>query len=335
MRAYAFEQFGLDSLKIVEAPTPQPGPGEVRVALRARSLNFRDLLVVSGLYNKKLPLPATPLSDGAGVVDAVGDGVEGVAVGDGVMGHFVSEWLEGPYRGKYLGSTLGTPGPGLAADEVVLPASAVVPIPLGWSFEEAATLPIAALTAWSALVTEGGLRGGAQGRTVLTLGTGGVSLFALQFAKALGAEVVITSSQDEKLQRARDLGADHTINYSSTPRWEKAVLEACGGADVVVETGGAGTLTQSLRATRPGGVIGMLGALTGLRAEIDISPVLMKRIRIAGIMVDSRQAFIQMCAFLGEKDLKPVIDARFDFEDLPAALGHMKAGTQFGKIVLV
>ena len=194
MRAYRFAQFGIDHLRLEPAADPAPGPGEVVIELKALSLNYRDLMVVKGLYNPKLKLPAVPISDGAGVLSAVGDGVEGVAVGDRVISHFVSGWIGGPFRAEYGKTTLGTPGPGLAADRVVLPASAVVPVPAGYDFAQAATLPIAALTAWNVLVSEGRVE---AGQTVLTLGTGGVSIFAVQLAKALGAKVIVTSRSDE------------------------------------------------------------------------------------------------------------------------------------------
>ena len=333
MRRYAFSQFGLDHLHVQEVDLPTPGPGEVRVAMKAWSINYRDLLVVSGGYNPRLKLPATPLSDGAGVVTAVGDGVEDVAVDDRVTSHFVSGWQKGPYRAEYVNTTLGTPSIGVAAEEVVLPATAVVPMPASYDFAEAATLPIAALTAWNVLVVEGHLQ---PGQTVLTLGTGGVSVFALQMARAMGAEVIITSSSHEKLERCRELGAGCLINYRERPDWEKDVLEFTGrlGVDVVVENGGIQTLSHSIRATRAGGTIGLLGALTGLFGEVNIAPVLMMRLKIAGILVGSREAFLEMNAFLEEKKIRPVIGERFPFDRLPDALNHMKQGQHMGKIVL-
>jgi NADPH:quinone reductase-like Zn-dependent oxidoreductase len=333
MRAYRFDKFGLENLRLEETPAPPPGPGEVLIDVNALSLNFRDLLVIKGLYNPKLELPAVPISDGAGVVAAVGDGVKRLKVGDNVVSHFVSEWIDGLFEARYSGTTLGLPRAGLAAEQVALSAEAVVPLPDGLDFAQAATLPIAALTAWSVLVTEANL---AAGQTVLTLGTGGVSIFALQFAKAMGASVIITSSSDEKLARARQLGADHTINYRTQPGWDKRVLELTGGAgaDVTVETGGAGTINQSMRATRAGGIIGMLGALTGLRSEVDLSLVLMKRLRIAGILVDSRAAFEDMNHFIETHAIRPMIDRRYPFDQLLEALRFMEAGGHFGKIVV-
>lgn len=333
MRRYAFDSFGIEHLRLVDAPVPDPGPGEVRIATRALSLNYRDVLVIGGGYNPRLRLPATPLSDAAGVVSAVGDGVTDVAVGDRVMTHFIADWQSGPYDGRYLATTLGTPGPGVAAEEVCVPAHATVPIPDGLDFAAAATLPIAALTAWSALVTEGDI---AAGETVLTLGTGGVSVFALQLGTSLGARVIVTSSSDEKLARCRDLGAAATVNYRTTPDWDAAVLDATGGegAHVVVENGGVGTLSQSLRAVRAGGVVAMLGALTGLEGRVDIAPILMKRVRVAGILVDSRARFLDLLTHLARHPIEPVISDRFAFDALPAALAHQRAGNHFGKIVI-
>jgi NADPH:quinone reductase-like Zn-dependent oxidoreductase len=333
MRAYQIESFGLDGLKLVDLPAPTPGAGEVVVDVQALSLNFRDYLVATGKYNPKLPLPATPLSDGAGVVSAVGAGVTHVKAGERVMSHFVSGWLDGAFRQAYLNTTLGLPAAGMAAEQVVLPAEAVVPMPEGYDFAQAATLPIAALTAWSVLVTEAGLQ---AGQAVLTLGTGGVSIFAVQLAKAMGARVFITSGSDEKLARARELGADETINYHATPKWEKVVLERTDGAgvDVTVETVGAATLNQSLKATRAGGHVGVLGALHGLEGSLNVGLLMMKRLHIDGIMVDSRAAFEDLAQFVGEKKIAPVIDQRFTFDQLPEAFRCLEAAKHFGKIVV-
>ncbi len=333
MRAYVLERFGLENLVLRQLDDPRPGPGEVLVEVKALSLNYRDLLVIGGQYNPRLKLPAVPISDGAGVVRAVGAGVETPRPGDEVVSHFVSGWQDGPFEARYAATTLGLPRAGLAAERVVLPAEAVVPLPRGYDFAQAATLPIAALTAWSALVTEGQL---GAGQTVLTLGTGGVSIFALQLAKALQARVIITSSGDDKLARAAELGADAGINYRRQPDWHKRVVELTEGrgVDLTVETGGAGTLNKSLRATRGGGLVAMLGALTGLRHEIDLAQVLMKRLRIHGILVDSRAAFERMNRFIVECGIEPVIDRVFGFEELPAALRFMQSGGHFGKIVI-
>ena len=333
MRFYQFNTFGLENLKCTDVAPSPPGPGEVAVDVRAFSLNYRDLLVIQGNYNPKLPLPASPVSDGAGVVSAVGEGVTRVKKDDRVMTQFVADWVDGPFEKRYVGSTLGVPGPGLAAERVVLPERAVVPIPKDYDFAQASTLPIAALTAWSVLVTEGGLE---PGGTVLTLGTGGVSIFALQLAKAMGARVIITSSSDEKLARAKELGCDHTINYQENPRWDKTVLELTEGrgADIVVETAGIATMTMSMKAAAAGGVVGVLGGVTGLSGDINIAPLVMKRLRVTGILVDSRVQFEKLVEFLETNHVEPVIDRRLAFEEFPEALRHMEAGSHFGKIVV-
>ena len=336
MRSYQFNTFGLENLKLTDVEPSPPGPGEVAVDVRAFSLNYRDLLVIQGNYNPKLPLPASPVSDGAGVVSAVGEGVTRVKKDDRVMTQFVADWVDGPFEKRYVGSTLGVPGPGLAAERVILPERAVVPIPKDYDFAQASTLPIAALTAWSVLVTEGGLESGGPSKTVLTLGTGGVSIFALQLGKAMGARVIITSSSDEKLARARELGCDHTINYQENPRWDKTVLELTEGrgADIVVETAGIATMTTSMKAAAAGGVVGVLGGVTGLSGDINIAPLVMKRLRVTGILVDSRAQFEKLVEFLETHRIEPVIDRRFAFEEFPAALRHMEAGSHFGKIVV-
>lgn len=333
MRCYQFEEFGIDALQLVERDTPEPGPGEIRLDLKALSLNFRDYMVVKGAYNPRLPTPATPISDGAGVVSAVGPDVTRVKVGDEVVSHFVSGWIDGPFQAEYGKTTLGTPQTGLAAEQAILPAEAVLPLPKAYSFEQAATLPIAALTAWSVLFTEGNLQ---PGQSILTLGTGGVSIFALQFAKAMGATVIITSSSDQKLQRARQLGADHTINYRAIQNWEQEVvhLTAGRGVDITVETGGAATLDQSMVATRAAGTIGVLGALTGIKAEVTTGLILMKRLHLAGILVDSRAAFEDMIRFIQKHEIKPVIDQTFPFNELPQAFDCMAEARHFGKIVI-
>jgi NADPH:quinone reductase-like Zn-dependent oxidoreductase len=333
LRRYEFASFGLDKLELVERDIPAPGPGEIVLDVEAFSLNYRDLLVVKGSYNPGIALPATPVSDAAGTVAAAGPGVTRVKPGDRVMTHFVSDWIEGPFERRYVSSTLGVPGPGVAAERVLLPERAVLPVPRGYGSAQASTLPIAALTAWNALVTEGGLKPGAW---ILTLGTGGVSIFALQLAKAMKARVAITSSSDEKLERARALGADFTVNYEKNPRWDKDVLEATGGqgADVVVETGGIATLGASLKAARAGGLVAVLGGVTGLSGEVGLAPLTMKRLRVHGILVDSRAHFEDFVRYLEEHPIEPVIDRRFRFEELGAAFRHMEAGAHFGKIVV-
>lgn len=333
MKRYVFDGFGLDRIRLETAAEPQPGPGEIVVDVKAISLNFRDLLVLTGRYNPKLRLPAVPISDGAGVVVKVGPDVGDLRVSDRVMTQYVPDWRDGRYRFEYLRSTLGTPGPGMAAERVALPRAAVLPMPNGYDFGQAATLPIAGLTAWSALHAGGPPPAGA---TVLTLGTGGVSIFALQIAKALGLRFLITSSSDEKLRRAAALGADHGINYRTQPEWPKVVMELTGGAgaDITIETGGIQTLDASMSATRSDGAIAMLGALTGLQGPINAAPILMKQLHIHGILVGSRAAFAEFTRFLEAHAMRPVIDRVFPFEELPAALRFLQDGAHFGKIVL-
>jgi NADPH:quinone reductase-like Zn-dependent oxidoreductase len=333
VKRWVFPRFGNENLRLEEAVPESPGPGQVVVGLRAASLNYRDLLIVQGLYNPRLPLPQVPVSDGAGEVLAVAEGVTDFAPGDRVITHPVVGWEDGRFRRQYSRATLGGPGPGMGQEQVVLPEAALCHAPSGWSHEEAACLPIAALTAWSALVTEGPVQ---EGQTVLTLGTGGVSIFALQFAKALGARVIITSSSHEKLDRARSLGADVGIHRIEVEAWDKAVREATNGegADLVVENGGAGTLGQSLRATAAGGTVAMLGALTGLEAPVQFAPAVMRRIRIAGVMTDCRRALRDLVGFLETSPIRPVIDSRFPLAELPEALDRMARGAHFGKIVI-
>lgn len=333
MRAYRFSRFGLDSLELADVPDPSPGPGEIVLEVEAISLNYRDLMVVEGLYNPRLPLPATPVSDAAGRVAAVGEGVQTPRVGDEVVTQFIADWQDGSYDARYVASTLGCPGAGLAAERVVLPARAVLPRPAYLSAAEAACLPIAALTAWSGLVVEGGLE---PGGTMLALGTGGVSIFGVQIARALGARALVTSSSDRKLERAMKIGANGTVNYVTHPDWDREVLELTGGrgVDVTLEIGGGGTLPRSIRATRAGGTISVIGVLSGVETTLQTTSFMMKRQRIQGILVDSRAEFERMNGFLAEHGVRPVIDRRYGFEELPRAMADMKSAGHFGKLVL-
>ena len=253
MKAFAIQnQFGLDALKPITLPDPEVGPGQVLVRIHAASLNYRDLMMVSGQYNPNQPLPLVPLSDGAGEIVAIGAGVTRVKVGDRVAGIFTQAWLDGAYKPEYWRtSTLGGPLPGMLAEYALLSEQGVVALPDHLSYEEGATLPCAAVTAWNGLFVAGNLQ---PGQTVLVQGTGGVSLFALQMAKMAGAQVFATSSSDAKLERAKELGASGTVNYKTTPEWGDAVKKLTDGAGVdhIVEVGGAGTLPQSLRAIRDG-----------------------------------------------------------------------------------
>jgi len=322
--------FGFENLKIAERPAPTPGPGQVVVTMRAWSVNYRDLLVVTGQYNPRLKLPMVPLSDGAGEVTAVGPGVTRVKPGDHVAGVYMQKWLAGRLSDEAARSALGGAIDGVLAEQVLFCAEGVVRIPDHLSFEEAATLPCAALTAWNALVGTGSIK---AGDVVLIQGTGGVSLFALQFAKMHGAKVIATSSSDAKLARVKELGAAEGINYKATPEWGKRVADM-GGVDHVVEVGGAGTMGESLRAVRHGGHIALIGVLTGGGLSFNPVPVLMKGVRVQGILVGTRDMFEAMNAAITLNGMKPVIDRVFEFGEVAQALRHMQSGAHFGKIVV-
>jgi NADPH:quinone reductase-like Zn-dependent oxidoreductase len=334
MRAYALQDcFGLQSLKLTQRPDPSPGPGQVLLRVRAVSLNYRDLLVVKGQYDPRLPLPRIPCSDGAGEVVAVGQGVKSVQAGDRVTGIFMQGWLEGELTAAKAKTALGGDLDGMLAEQVVLSADGVLKFPEHLSFEEAATLPCAALTAWNALITQGDL---SPGQTVLLQGTGGVSIFALQFAKLAGARAIITSSCDDKLARAQKLGADDLINYKTTPEWDRRVRELTGGAgaDHIVEVGGAGTLNRSFRAVRTAGRIGLIGVLAGAGGPVDTVVILARALRVQGIYVGSREMFAAMNRAVALHRLKPVVDRVFPFEQAAEALRLMESAGHFGKIVI-
>lgn len=336
MKAFHIESFGPDGLVQVDVPDlADPGPGQVLVRVRAASLNYRDLLMAQGLYNPKQPLPLVPLSDGAGEVAAVGKGVTRVKVGDRVAGIFTQAWLGGAFDPEYWRtSTLGGPLPGMLAPYNTLSENGVVPIPEHLSFEEAATLPCAAVTAWNALVS-GNLQ---AGDTVLVQGTGGVSLFALQFARLMGARVIATSSSDEKLARVKAMGASDGINYKQTPDWDVPVraLTENKGVDHVVEVGGAGTLPRSLQAVHAGGRISLIGLLTAAQGAppIDPLPILRHAIQVQGILVGSREMFEAMNRAITLHKLRPVIDRVFEFDQAPDAFGYLQSGAHFGKVVI-
>jgi NADPH:quinone reductase-like Zn-dependent oxidoreductase len=333
MKAYELQgNFGIDSLTLTERPEPQPGVGQVLLKMRAWSLNYRDLLVVKGTYHPNLRLPFTPLSDGVGEVVAVGEGVSRVKPGDRVAGIFMQKWIDGQLTEVKAKSALGGASAGLAAEYVVLDGEGVVPIPDHLSDEEGATLPCAAVTAAHALVFAGNIK---AGDTVLIQGTGGVSLFALQFARALGARVIATSSSDAKLARVHQLGASEGINYKTTPEWGDRARELTGdaGVDHVVEVGGSGTFAQSLRAVRMGGRISLIGILSG-GGPVDSLPILMKGVCVQGIFVGSRAMFETMTGALVLHALRPIVDKVFPFGELREALRYMESGSHFGKIVL-
>ncbi|WP_165322355.1 zinc-dependent alcohol dehydrogenase family protein [Rhizorhabdus phycosphaerae] len=323
---------GLDRLETVEIADPGlPEAGEIRVRIHATSLNYHDYRIANG---EALAVRGRiPMADGAGVVEAIGEGVEAFAVGDSVVSLFFPQWSDGPAR---IGDFAQTPGDGVdgyAREVVVRPASWFTHAPAGFTHAQAATLTTAGLTAWRALVVDGKLK---AGDIVLTLGTGGVSIFALQFAHAMGAHVIATSSSDEKLERLRELGAAHTINYRATPDWGRAATDWTGGigVDHVVEVGGVGTLPQSIAAVRIGGHISLIGALTGRSGDVPLTAFLVKQARLQGLIVGSRSHQIDMIRALETTGIKPVIDRTFALEDLGEAFLLQEAGRHFGKIVV-
>lgn len=324
---------GLDSLMQTERPAPRPGPGQVLIAMKACSLNYRDLQVARGAYGAPPPLGRIPLSDGVGQAIEVGAGVTRVQVGDRVAGCFMQGWLAGGITAEMAATALGGAIDGMLAEQVVLSEQGVVKVPAHLSDEEVATLPCAAVTAWNALVRQAQVR---AGETVVCLGTGGVSLFALQFAKMHGARVIITSSSDDKLDLARRLGADEMINYRREPDWDQAVVARTGGrgADIVVEVGGAGTLEKSLNAVRAGGTVALIGVLTGVAAPIPTAAILRRSIRVQGVYVGSREMFEEMNRAIELHRLHPHIDRSFGFDQVRSAYEHLAGARHAGKITI-
>jgi NADPH:quinone reductase-like Zn-dependent oxidoreductase len=334
MKAYEVEQFGIDSLRVVDRDEPLPGPGEVLIRFHAASLNYRDLMVVTGTYNPRMKVPAVPFSDGAGEIVAVGDGVTRWKVGDRVMPIFAQRWFDGDPSEEKRRTSLGAGSQwdGVLREFGAFSEESIVRIPEHLSYEEAATLPCSALTAWNALVESGRSK---PGDTVLTLGTGGVSMFAVQFATMAGARVFATSGSNEKIERLSGFKVDGTVNYREMEDWDKAAIEFTGkvGVDHVVEVGGAGTLPRSINATRIGGHVALIGALTGA-AGFSPTTVFMKSIRLHGIFTGSRRMFEDMNRAISANKLKPVIDRVFEFGEAREALRYMESGSHFGKIVV-
>ncbi|WP_223636159.1 NAD(P)-dependent alcohol dehydrogenase [Corallococcus sp. EGB] len=333
MQAYELKTpTGSSSWNLVEAPQPQPGSGQALVRIHAVSLNYRDLIIARGTY-PGLKLPLIPCSDGAGQVVAVGPGVTRVKPGDRVAPTFFQVWTDGERTPERVAHALGGSVPGVLAEYVCVDAEGLVHLPDWLSFEEGATLPCAAVTAWNALIPQGGLK---RGHTVLAQGTGGVSVFALQFARLLGARVIITSSQDDKLQRAKELGAQGLVNYRRTPDWEQEVLTLTGnqGVDHVLEVGGAGTLPRSITATKAGGHIALIGLLTGAPGKPDPAATGTKGLRVISTYVGSREMFEGMLKAMSQEKTRPVIDRVFPFAQAREALQYMESGGHFGKIVI-
>ena len=327
-------QQGIKSLRTAERDEPTAGPGQAVVKFHANSLNYRDYMVLSGTYGQGGNENLIPVSDGAGEVTAIGDDVTSVAVGDRVCVSFFSAWMDGPFGPQYFGSDLGGGAEGTLAEYGAFSADALVKLPDSLSYAEGACLPCAGVTAWNCIVEVGRAQ---KGDTVLLLGTGGVSIFSVQIAKAKGLTAVITSSSDDKLSRAKALGASHGINYKNTESWAKAVLEATGGAgaNVVVETGGPGSLQDSFEAAAFNGTIGMIGGLAGeASGALNTGPLVGKNLNLRGITVGSKKMLQDLADTFAVESLKPVIDKEFSFDDAANAFRHMESQAHLGKIVI-
>ncbi len=332
MKAYEIvSDGGIDALEINTRPDPKPGPGEVLIRVRASSINYRDLMTVLDPIPRGIAFPRIPNSDGAGEVLEVGEGVSLFQIGDNVCGTFMQGWLDGSISPEYMGKALGGTAEGMLTELRVVDENGLVKVPSGLSFEEASTLPCAAVTAWNSVAEVARVK---SGDTVLLLGTGGVSIFALQICKMLGARVIITSSNDAKLDRARILGAWKTLNYNSIPNWDEAVLDFTNGlgVDHTVEVGGAGTLDRSINATKTGGSIGLIGVLSG--GTFNPTAIMRKSIKMQGIYVGNRRMFQDLNRAIEMHGLKPVIDEIFDFIDARESFHMMRRAAHFGKIVI-
>ncbi|MDQ3132741.1 MAG: NAD(P)-dependent alcohol dehydrogenase [Acidobacteriota bacterium] len=333
MKTYEINEFGIENLTLTERETPAPKANEVTVKFHAVSLNYRDLMMIKGLYNPKLKTPLVPLSDGAGEVVAVGENVTKWKAGDRVCPIFMQGWTDGGIEVSKARTALGGDSDGCLREFGAFDENGLVKIPEHLSYEEAATLPCAAVTAYNALFCSGGLK---PDDSVLLQGTGGVSTFALQMASVYGCRTIVISSSDEKLERARELGGDDLINYKETPDWDKKVLELTEkrGVDHVVEVGGVATLQKSVNAVKMGGHVAVIGAVAKGAGEFNPISVLMKSVRLQGIFVGSRQMFEAMNRVISEHRLKPVIDKIFDFSEAREALQYMESAAHFGKIVV-
>ena len=333
MKVFEIQEFGIDKLALVDRPQPTPGPGQALVRMLAASLNYRDYMMVLGAYNPRLKRPLVPLSDGVGIVEEVGSGVTRLKKGDRVAAAFFPKWIEGPPSKEKITTALGGSVDGMAAEYAVFSEDALVQAPASLTDEQVAALPCAAVTAWHALF---GHAGNVPGDTILLQGTGGVSIFALQFAKLAGFRTIITSSSDDKLALARQLGADETINYKTTPAWDEAARKLTGGVGVdhIIEVGGSNTLALSMKALRIHGAISVIGVLSGADAAIAPTSLLVLSARVQGIFVGSRSMFEQMNKAIELHKVKPVVDKTFAFAELKQALLYMESQQHFGKICL-
>jgi len=333
LKVFEIQEFGIDKLALVDRPQPTPGPGQALVRMLAASLNYRDYMMVLGAYNPRLKRPLVPLSDGVGIVEEVGSGVTRLKKGDRVAAAFFPKWIEGPPSKEKITTALGGSVDGMAAEYAVFSEDALVQAPASLTDEQVAALPCAAVTAWHALF---GHAGNVPGDTILLQGTGGVSIFALQFAKLAGFRTIITSSSDDKLALARQLGADETINYKTTPAWDEAARKLTGGlgVDHIIEVGGSNTLALSMKALRIHGAISVIGVLSGADAAIAPTSLLVLSARVQGIFVGSRSMFEQMNKAIELHKVKPVVDKTFAFAELKQALLYMESQQHFGKICL-
>jgi NADPH:quinone reductase-like Zn-dependent oxidoreductase len=333
MNVFELTAFGLDNLRCAKCLAPEPGADEVMIRVRAVSLNYRDLLIAQGKYNPHMTLPRVPLSDGAGEVVSVGAEVTAWKPGDRVVVPFFPAWIDGELSPAKAASALGGDVDGMLREFATVRADALLPIPPHFGFEQAATLPCAAVTAWNGLFVSGHLR---PGQILLLQGTGGVSLFGLQFGKMAGATIILISSSDAKLESGRAMGAHHTINYRTEPEWEKRVLEITEGrgADLALEVGGAGTLSKTLRAMGYAGHVSLIGVLSGIAGEVQIGHILHKALTVRGIYVGSRAMFKAMNDAITRNRLEPIIDHVFSFDESPAAFRHLESAQHFGKIVI-
>ncbi len=322
---------GLSGLKAAERDISKPGPGEILVKMKASSINYRDLMMIKNASVIGIAEGRIPNSDGAGIVEEAGEGVTSFKAGDRVVGCFFQDWEDGPIGDAVMQSALGGPIDGVLAEYVILKEKSALPVPEGLSFEEAATLPCAAVTAWNCLIDKGGAR---PGDTALILGTGGVSVFSQQIAAVSGIRTIATSSSDEKLERIKALGANELINYRQNPDWEKEVLELTGGrgVDVVIEVGGAGTLPKSIDSVRVGGTISLVGVLTG--GMIDPTSIMRKSVKLQGIYVGPRAMFRKLLQAVDTQDIKPVVEKTVPFDEALEAYRLMESGAHFGKIVI-
>jgi NADPH:quinone reductase-like Zn-dependent oxidoreductase len=333
MKSFEIREFGIDNLSVADVETPRPGPYDVVVKLRAASLNYRDYMTVQGTYNPRLRRPLVPLSDGAGIVEEIGSNVTRFKKGDRVCSCFMQQWIDGPVTREKGNSALGGAIDGVLREYAAFSEQGLVQTPASLTDEEAATLPCAAVTAWHALFEHTPLPPGA---TILIQGTGGVSIFALQFAVEAGFRTIVTSSSDDKLVRARQLGAHETINYKTTPNWDELARKLTGGegVDHVVEVGGSDTVSRSLRAVRTSGVVSVIGVLSGVDPTVSPVSILMNSIRLQGIYVGSRSMFEHMNRAIEFHRIKPVIDKTFPWTEIKQALRYMESQQHFGKICL-